>query len=83
VLSKSELSKTQFKRQPGTKLPVKHTWSEKITVLSTFLESSLNFLSNDIKKLQNQVKSERKVLSILLRKFSFNVKLQVKNLDSG
>jgi len=34
----------------GIKLPVKPTWSEKMTVLSTFLESSLNFLSNDIKK---------------------------------
>jgi len=32
-----------------TKLPVKHTCSEEMTVLSTFLESSLNFLSNNIK----------------------------------
>jgi len=31
-------------------LLVKHTGSEKITVLSTFLESSLNFLSNNLKK---------------------------------
>jgi len=30
-------------------LPVKPTWSGKMTVLSTFLESSLNFLSRDTK----------------------------------
>jgi len=35
-----------------------------MSVLSTFLESSLNFLSNNIKKtLQNLVQSERKVVS--------------------
>jgi len=35
-----------------------------MTVLSTFLESSLNFLYNDIKRtLQYQVKSGRKVVS--------------------
>jgi len=32
-----------------TKSPVKPTWSDKLTVLSTFLESSLNFLSNNRK----------------------------------
>jgi len=32
------------------KLPVKPTWSEKITRLSRFLESSLNFLFNNLKK---------------------------------
>jgi len=35
-----------------------------MTVLSTFLETSLNFLSNNLKKtLQNLVQSERKVVS--------------------
>jgi len=38
-----------LKRQSGTKLPVKLTWSKKMSVLSTFLESSLNFLSNNLK----------------------------------
>jgi len=38
--------KHSLKGQLGTKSPVKPTGSEKITVLSTFLESSLNFLSN-------------------------------------
>jgi len=28
---------------------VKPSWSEKMTVLRTFLESSLNFLSNNLK----------------------------------
>jgi len=37
---------------------------EKITVLSTFLESSLNFLSKNLKKtLQDLVQSGRKVVS--------------------
>jgi len=31
-------------------LLVKPTWSEKITVLSTFLEHSLNILSKNLKK---------------------------------
>jgi len=39
-----------LKEQPGTQSPVKLTWTEKMSVLSTFLESSLNFLSNDLKK---------------------------------
>jgi len=30
-------------------LPVKPIWSEKMTVLSTFLESSLNVLPNNLK----------------------------------
>jgi len=34
---------------PGIKSPVKLTWSEKMTVLNTFLESSLNVLSNNLK----------------------------------
>jgi len=49
-LSKSELQKHSWKGQSGAKSHLKPIWSEKITVLSTFLESSLNFLSNDIKK---------------------------------
>jgi len=31
-------------------LLVKPTWNKKMTVLSTFLESSLNFLSHNLKK---------------------------------
>jgi len=38
-----------LKEQSGTKLPVKPTWNEKMTVLSTFLESSLNFIPNNLK----------------------------------
>jgi len=37
---KYELSETLF----DTKSPVKLTWSEEMSVLSTFLESLLNFL---------------------------------------
>jgi len=33
------------------KSPVKPSWVYKMTVLSPFLESSLNFLSNNVKKL--------------------------------
>jgi len=33
-----------------TKSPVNSTWIEKITVLSTILESLLNFLFNNLKK---------------------------------
>jgi len=33
----------------GQKKPVKPIWSEKITVLNTFLESLLNYLSNKMK----------------------------------
>jgi len=38
-----------LKEQSGTKSPVKPTWSEKMSVLSTFLESSLKFLFNNLK----------------------------------
>jgi len=38
-----------LKEQSGTKSPVKPTGSEKMIVLSTFLESSLNFLFNNLK----------------------------------
>jgi len=42
--------KHSLKWQSGTKSLVKLTWGEKMTVLSTFLEFSLNFLSNNLKK---------------------------------
>jgi len=45
-----QLEKYSLKEQ-RVKLPVKLTWSEKMTVLSTFLESSLNSLSNNLKTL--------------------------------
>jgi len=38
------------KEQPETKSPVKPTWSKKMAILSSFLESPLNFLSNNLKK---------------------------------
>jgi len=41
--------KHNLKEQSRTKSPVKLTWSKKMTVLSTFLESSLNFLSDNLK----------------------------------
>jgi len=43
AVSKFELPETQFERAVRDKSPVKPTWSEKNTVLSTFLGSSLNF----------------------------------------
>jgi len=56
--------KHSLKEQSGIKSLEKLTWSEKITVLSTFLKSALNFLSNNLKKtLQNWVQSERKTVS--------------------
>jgi len=54
-----------LKEQLETKSPVKPTWSEKKTVLSTISESSLNFLSDNLKKtLKNLVQSGRKAVSI-------------------
>jgi len=50
MVSMFELSERQFKGQSGTKSLIKPIWSEKMTVLSTFLESSLNILSNNLKK---------------------------------
>jgi len=47
---KFELTERQFERTVREKIAYKPTWSEKMTVLSTFLESSLNFLSNNLKK---------------------------------
>jgi len=35
-------------------------WTEKMTVLRTFLEFSLNFLSNNLETLQNLVQTGRK-----------------------
>jgi len=45
-----KLSETQFERTVRAKSPLKTTWSEKMTVLNTFLESSLNFLSTTLTK---------------------------------
>jgi len=47
---KNELPETQFERTVRRKSPVKPTSSKKIIVLSTFLESSLNFLSSNTTK---------------------------------
>jgi len=53
TVRKFEHLETQFER---TKWPVKTTCSKKITVLSTYLESSLNLSSKNLKKtLQNLV----------------------------
>jgi len=41
--------KNILKEESGTKLSVKHTWREKMIVSTTFLESSLNFLPNNLK----------------------------------
>jgi len=38
-----------LKEQSGIKSPVKSAWSEKMAVLGTFLESSLNFPSSKLK----------------------------------
>jgi len=48
-VSKFELTETQLKGQSGTKSPVKPTWRKKMTLLNAFLESLLNFLSNNLK----------------------------------
>jgi len=45
--------KHSLKGQSGTKSSLKPTWIEKMAVLSTFLESSLNFL---LKNLRNTTK---------------------------
>jgi len=41
--------KHSLKEQAETKSPVKPTWTEKMTVVSTFLASLLNFLSSNLK----------------------------------
>jgi len=43
----SNFQKHSLKGLSGTKSPEKHTWSKNMTILRTFLESSLNFLSNN------------------------------------
>jgi len=50
VVSKFQVPKTQFESQSETKLVIKLIWIEKMVVLSIFLESSLNFLSNNLRK---------------------------------
>jgi len=56
--------KHSLKEQSRTKSSVKPTWSNRIMFLSRFLESSLKFLSTNLKKnLQNLVQSERKAVS--------------------
>jgi len=42
--------KATINEETATKSPVKSTWSGKMTVLSTFLETSLNVLYNNLKK---------------------------------
>jgi len=44
--------KYNLKGQSRTKSRGKPIWSKKITVLTTFLKSSLNFLSNNLKNLK-------------------------------
>jgi len=46
-VSKFELSETQFERTVKEKIA---TWSEKMTVLSTFFEFTLKLLLNNLKK---------------------------------
>jgi len=61
---KLNCQKHSLKEQSGTKLPVKPTWIWNLTVLSTFLESSLNFLFNNLTKtVQKLIQSERKAVS--------------------
>jgi len=50
VVSKFELTETQFEKTVRDKIACKSTCGEKMSVLSTFLESSINFLSNNMKK---------------------------------
>jgi len=65
-VSKFELPETQFERTVRDKIACKTTWSEKMIVLSTFLESSLNFLSDNLKKhYKNLVQSGRKAAAKL------------------
>jgi len=49
VVKNLNCQKHSLKGQSGTKSPVKPIWSEKMTVLSTFLESSLNFLCRNLR----------------------------------
>jgi len=64
ALSNFQLSETQYKEQSATKSPVKPTCDNWIPFLSTFLKSSFNSLSDNLKKtLQNFVQSGRKAVS--------------------
>jgi len=49
AVSKLNCQKYNITEQSGRKSSVKPTWSEKMTILITFLESSLNFLHNNLK----------------------------------
>jgi len=69
--------KQSLKGESGTKSLVKATWSEKLTVLSTFLESSLNFQTNNT--LQNLLQSGRKAVSKFEQEQSKGVKKVVIN----
>jgi len=72
MLSKFELSERQFKR---TKSPVKPSWNDKITVLSTVFESPLNYLYNDIKNHYNiqYSKGEKWCKSLICKKDNLKV----------
>jgi len=48
-VSKDELLETQFDKIVRDKIASIPTWSEKITVLSTFFKFLLNFLFNNLK----------------------------------
>jgi len=48
-VSKFELPAIHFERTVRDKSRVEPTWSKKMTILSKFLESSLNFLLNILK----------------------------------
>jgi len=50
AVSKFELPEIHFERTVRDKSRVEPTWSQKITILSKFLESSLNLLFNNLKK---------------------------------
>jgi len=64
VVPNFELTERQFERTVRNKIACKSTWSKKMTLLSTFLKSSLNFLSRNLKKtLQKLEQSVRKVVS--------------------
>jgi len=72
--------KYSFKGQSEIKSLVKPTWSEKITILSTFLESSLNFLFNNLKKHYNiwYSQGEKQCHSLICQKHSFKGQSEIK-----
>jgi len=71
---------SQREKCQSLKSTVKPTWNEKMSVLSTFLEYSLNFLSNKLKKtVQNSVQSRRKVVSKFeMSEFHFEITVKDK-----